>query len=303
MSLVKVKTAIDTYLAAGVGGLMLPVDQIIELYVENVGGFKEIKEQIEELREKYKDVITKEELDELIEEEKKKAIAKLKEEGAQVKKEIEDKINELKASITEIKNTAAELGKEMATALADALVPVSLGPVVPNPIHNAIRLYLNVVKVKRAVDLILAVTSRALGLIIGLGLEQTPLAEGITRLVEPLLALKAQAESESGKAEAVGTDPNPAATIVALRTKYEADYPGKPGVKINGLEIESKTREKYGAGMLGIGYPLTEPQILVFEAIISSASTIPLEKVWAQTVLRYHAYWRDTISLVGQTRT
>lgn len=292
MSLIQVKTAIDTYLAAGVGSLMLPTDQIIALYVENVGGFKEIKEQREELREKYKDVITKEELDELIDEEKKKAIEKLKEEGAQAKKEIEDKINQLKASITEIKNTAAELGKEMVKALADAIVPVSLGAAVPNPIHSALRLYLNVVKIKRAVDLILVVTSRALGLIIGLGLEQTPLAEGITRLVQPLLALKSQAESESSKADAVGENPNPAAGVVALRTGYEADYPGKPGVKINGPEIENQTRQKYGAD---VNYPLTEPQILVFEAVVSSTTSTPLNKVWAQTALRYHAFWRDTI--------
>ena len=284
MALQEVKTAIDNYLAAGVGNLILPIDQIIELYVDNVGGFKELKEKAEKIAEEHGDVVTKEEVNEMIAEERKKAVEELKKEGGQVKKEFENKVNELKAGVAEIKNVAVELGKELGKSIADAVVPTSLGPVAPNPISSAIRLYINVSRIKRTVDGVLMVTSKTLGMITELGLDETPLASSITAIAQPLVSIKEQAGSKGSKADAVGEDPNPAAGYEIMKKDYVIDNPGNSAwPKIDGIKIEQETKSKFGDS-----FPLNGGSKLKFNNIINKGNHSQQDKNWATAILKYN---------------
>lgn len=282
MALNEVKSAIDNYLASGVGSLILPTDEIIELYVDNVGGFKKIKEDAEKIAEENGDVITKPEVDEIIDEERQKYIDELKKPGGQLKKEFDNKVNELKAGVAEIKTTAGELGKELGKAIADAATPTSAA--IPNPISSALRLYLNVSKIKRAVDAILMLTSGVLGKISELGLENTPLAESVTSIVQPLIRIKADAEAEATKSDAV----TEADATDELKKGYTAIRP-TDGYFINGLEIEFETNESF---------PLSNNRIDELKEI-QYLQAISEEEIrtqqWADVILSYNAWYIQNI--------
>jgi len=290
MALAEVKNAIDTYLAAGVGSLVLPYEEIVELYVDNVAGFKKIKEDAEKIIEENGDVVTKEELDEIIEEERKKKVEELKDLKNQAAKELKNKVDGLKASVAEIKNTAADIGKELVKSTADAVVPTSLGPVAPNPISSALRLYINVSRIKRTVDNVLMVVSRALGLIVELGIEETPLAESLTSLAQPLIGIKNQAASKGSKADAVGENPDPAAGYEIIKKDYTDSYPNQSSQKINGIEIEKEVKAKFGNG-----FPLNDKDKKKFYLMESIKKVSESDKAWAKVILKYNDWYKQNI--------
>lgn len=290
MALAEVKSAIDSYLASGVGNLILPYDQIVELYVDNVGGFKKIKEDAEKIAEENSDVVTKEEVNELIAEEREKAVEQLKDPASQVGKEFENKVNGLKAAVAEVKNTAAELGKELGKSIAEAIIPTSLGPVAPNPISSAIRLYINVTRIKRTVDSVLMVTSKTLGLIGELGLEETPLAGSISAIAQPLISIKNQASSKSNNADAVGENPDPAAGYEIIKKDYTDNYPNQSSQKINGIEIEKEVKSRYNSN-----FPLKYKFKIYFNEILDKNKYTEADKAWARAILKYNDWHMQNI--------
>ena len=334
LKIAEVKAAIDNYLSAGSAALMLPTEKILEMYLDNVAGFKDAKANIIEERKKADEIkkaakeeadkaaydkmsdeeklkydeskayreaaekelaemngeqvqdegITEEEIDEMVAEERKKALAKLKEAGSQVKKEIDNKINSLKAAISDIKLTSQDIAKDLAKSAADAIVPVSIGPVAPNPIHNALRLYLNVSAIKKSIDSILRAASFALGLIDELGIGESALALEIAKLVEPLLKHKKDAEDSAIEADAVGESPDVSAAHAALKKKY-TDKWNYNSRSFNGEEIEEKLQMDHNTTV-----PMSADQLRHFEWVDTNSSMQESVRLWARLYLRYNEW-------------
>jgi hypothetical protein len=273
MGIAETKAAIDSYLAAP--GVVPDYEDILDPYMDNVMGFKEIEENLDKVKEANPEV-SKEDIDTIVKEEKDKMKAQLKD---KLKPELENKLNDLRAQFAKIKDETTTVGKEIIKGTADAVAPKVIGPVGPNPMHTALQIISISISAIRAINACLRAASKAFGLIQELGLEKTDLAEKLAGLMTPLMALKQEAAAnEASNEEASVTCPDPKQAFT-----YEVD-----GTDRDGLEIEEWAKNH------GILIPLDTTGEGKLDDYDENSAYSAVVKEWSKAVRKF-ADWFESI--------
>jgi len=145
---------IDKILAKwmAISAIGLTFEQVVDLYLANKLGFGPNGET---LKKKYKEQnpdMDPDEIDEAVDEQLKSAKEEFTKPGSSAKEELQAKYNEFKSSSFEALGNLQKMGSELAKTIANAYMPTSIGPVAPNPLSVALKLYVGLTALKKLLD-------------------------------------------------------------------------------------------------------------------------------------------------------
>lgn len=145
---------IDDILAKwmAISAIGLAFDQVVKLYVENKLGFGP---KGETLKKKYKEKnpdIDPDAVDKAVDQQLKDVTEEFTTPGTSAKEELQAKYNEFKTASFEVLGNLEKMGSELAKTIANAYMPTSIGPVAPNPLSVALKLYVGLTALKKLID-------------------------------------------------------------------------------------------------------------------------------------------------------
>jgi hypothetical protein len=152
-----------------ISAIGLTFDQVVDLYLENKLGFGPNGET---LKKKYKEQnpdMDPDEVDKEVDEQLKATKEEFTKPGSSAKEELQAKYNEFKSSSFEALGNLQKMGGELAKTIANAYMPTSIGPVAPNPLSVALKLYVGLTALKKLLDrvvismTVLMVAARSIG--------------------------------------------------------------------------------------------------------------------------------------------
>ena len=142
-----VQQAVDNYL--GTSALFWGFEEIVDIYIDKKLNAENWEEEYLEEQEG----LIQEEIDAIkqyIKEEKEKLKEQFK--NTDLKDELKKKFDELKITAKELKDDLKPIPAEFAKIMSEALMPNVIGPVGPNPLSTALKIYLGIARVKKLVD-------------------------------------------------------------------------------------------------------------------------------------------------------
>lgn len=252
-------------------------DAIISLFVAIVAGFEEIEKEAKRIAEENQ--IPEEDVKTMIKKQKDAYIEQMKTAG---KAFIDAKRAELVAMLAQLKAEVTEIPKSLAKAIADAAMPTMIAPGAPNPASSALRLYLSLVKIKASILLVLVLASKILHLIKDMGLGGISGVATIKALIEPIFAIKKKIEDELEAADCAECE-------AAKPEDYKVKDPD--GNDINGLQIQSKTKDWIGIG----SWPLKKSDKRAIKKKIKNADDESDDPVWGDIIMGYSGFYEKAI--------
>jgi hypothetical protein len=235
-----VANAVDTYLGATL--LIYAYEDIVMLYIDKVLGFEKV---LEEYYKQYKELtgqnLTPEEKELLKEDLKNQKDALIKEytEGLS-KKELKKKFDELKANAFRLKKELMSIPKEFTKSLSEALMPNVIGPVGPNPFSTALKIYITISKIKRAIDSVFITLKLFMTTAEDLGIDKTkPYEEFMGVIAAPLKGLEGILGQVKKKEEEISTDVELQGKLEEAKNEWSYTFAGK---KWNAKQVEELAR-------------------------------------------------------------
>ena len=145
---------VDKILASwmAISAIGLAFDDVVKLYVENKLGFGKNGEA---LKKKYKEDnpdMDPDEIDKEVDAQLKATTEEFTKSGSQSKEELQAKYNEFKTASFEALGNLQKMAGELAKTIANAYMPTSIGPVAPNPLSIALKLYVGLTALKKLLD-------------------------------------------------------------------------------------------------------------------------------------------------------
>lgn len=150
----KKEQEIDAILAKwmALSAIGLTFDQVVKLYAENKLGFGPNGETLKKKYKKDNPDIDPDAIDEEVDKQLKNTTEEFTKPGSSAKEELQAKYNEFKTASFEVKGNLEKMGSELAKTIANAYMPTSIGPVAPNPLSVALKLYVGLTALKKLID-------------------------------------------------------------------------------------------------------------------------------------------------------
>lgn len=168
-NLALVKQVVDGYLAAG--AIAYGINEVIELYVDNKLGFKNLKAKYLKDNPDLTDE-EKKQVEDAIAQERAKAVEHLTE-GAG-KDAFQKKFDDFKLASAEAFNNLKDLLSEMVKGFGESAMPNVIGPVAPNPFSIALKVYNTLSRIKKTLDRAFIALKVFMTTAEALGLDQAP---------------------------------------------------------------------------------------------------------------------------------
>jgi hypothetical protein len=219
--------AITAYLA--VSSMVPSYEDVVEIYVDKKMGFDKLEEKAIAANPDEDPA----EVKAMVKEERKNMVEYYTK-GAG-KEDLEKKYNDLKVATTNSLKSIKQLPADVAKAITESVMPPVVGPVAPNPVSAALKVYNHFARIKRIVDTIMVSMLTMLTAIKILGLEKEPwVAQIISPVAGPLSAIQGQLDKKQKEMDEATSD---------VGDQYKAVDPD--GKEITGNQIEDIARDKY----------------------------------------------------------
>lgn len=135
-----------------ISAIGLTFEDVVELYVENKLGFGKNGETLKKKYKKDNPDMDPDEIDEEVDAQLKATTEEFTRPGKQSKEELQAKYNEFKSASFEALGNLQKMAGELAKTIANAYMPTSIGPVAPNPLSIALKLYVGLTALKKLLD-------------------------------------------------------------------------------------------------------------------------------------------------------
>ena len=181
----EIDTILDTWMSFSAIGLTF--DQVVKLYVENKLGFGANGKTLKKKYKKDNPDMDPAEIDEEVDEQLKATTEEFTTPGRAGKEELQAKYNEFKASSFEVLGNLEKMGGELAKTIANAYMPTSIGPVAPNPLSVALKLYMGLTALKKLLDRIVISMTVLMAAARSIGADKSPPYKAFINEVHKLL--------------------------------------------------------------------------------------------------------------------
>ena len=180
---------VDKILASwmAISAIGLAFEDVVELYVENKLGFGKNGEDLKKKYKKDNPDMDPDKIDKEVDEQLKATTEEFTKSGSQSKEELQAKYNEFKTASFEALGNLEKMAGELAKTIANAYMPTSIGPVAPNPLSVALKLYVGLTALKKLIDRIVISMTVLMAAARSIGADEHPLYISFINQVHGLL--------------------------------------------------------------------------------------------------------------------
>lgn len=227
-----------------ISAIGLTFDQVVKLYLENKLGFGPNGET---LKKKYKEEnpdIDPDEVDKAVDEQLKAATEEFTKPGSSAKEELQAKYNEFKTASFEALGNLQKMGSELAKTIANAYMPTSIGPVAPNPLSVALKLYVGLTALKKLIDRVVIAMTMLMASARSIGADKSDpyinFINAVHGLLNPMMKQIKEQEEEGDNLKNVAK----AEYLLAAKEDYKATslVTGNP---VSAKELEEMARNEF----------------------------------------------------------
>ena len=165
----------------------LAFEDVVELYIENKLGFGKNGEDLKKKYKKDNPDMDPDEIDKEVDEQLKATIEEFTKPGRAGKEELQAKYNEFKTASFEVLGNLRKLISELAKTIANAYMPTSIGPVAPNPLSVALKLYVGLTALKKLIDRVVISMTVLMAAARSIGADKSPPYTSLIEEVHGLL--------------------------------------------------------------------------------------------------------------------
>lgn len=237
---------IDKILAKwmAISAIGLTFEQVVDLYLANKLGFGPNGET---LKKKYKEQnpdMDPDEIDKEVDEQLKSAKEEFTKPGSSAKEELQAKYNEFKSSSFEALGNLQKMAGELAKTIANAYMPTSIGPVAPNPLSVALKLYVGLTALKKLIDRVVIAMTMLMAAARAIGADKSEpyinFINAVHGLLNPMMKQIKEQEEEGDNLKNVAK----AEYLLAAKKDYKVTSL-VTGNQIGSKELEDMARNEF----------------------------------------------------------
>jgi len=296
------------WMAASEAAISLTFEQVVDLYLENKLGFgpngKDLKKKYKEANRDMDPAKIDEEVDAQLNATRKEFTTS----GSSAKDELQAKYNEFKSSSFEALGNLKKMTDELARTIANAYMPTSIGPVAPNPLSVALKLYVGLTALKKLIDRVVISMTVLMAAARSIGADKSPayitFIDSIHSLLNPMMKQIEEKEKEGDNLKNAAK----AQRLLAAKEGYSTTSLVS-GNTVSAKELEEMARNEFGIyiwpldnkdrnklyNILGVNpYLAMSPGIGVIAGFVDLATTTDKERR-AQMLVDYNKFLVDEL--------